>query len=207
MLYRIAAAACAAVLYAGKRTQSAAQPVRRCRAGIKNCIAAVPLIFLLATAAAQAHVVLEQKTATAGSYYKATFMISHGCEGSPTTGIEIEMPEPMAVVKPMPRPGWKIALQSAPAPAGMTLHGRAVSEVVSRVSWQGGPLADAHYDEFVMLLQLPPREGPLYFKVLQTCAQGRNDWVGIPQQGLTRRLKLPAAVLELQPAPASRHHH
>lgn len=165
------------------------------------------LALMLGASMAQAHVVLEQKSAVAGSYYKATFMVGHGCGGSPTTGIEIEMPEVMAVVKPMPKPGWTIVTQSAPAPAGLSLHGRPVAEVLTRVSWQGGPLDDARYDEFVLLLQLPKREGPLYFRVSQHCVHGRNDWVDVPVAGQRGRLKMPAAVLELLPAAPAHHHH
>lgn len=163
-------------------------------------------LFLI-TANVHAHIVLEQKSATAGSYHKATFMVGHGCEGSATTGIEIEMPEAMAVVKPMPKAGWKISTRALPAPAGMSLHGRAVTEVVNRVSWQGGPLDDARYDEFVLLLQLPQRSGLLYFKVAQLCEKGRSDWVEIPVPGQTGRLKMPAPVLQLQPAVPAHHHH
>lgn len=164
-------------------------------------------LLLYTAGSAAGHVVLEQKTATAGSYHKATFMVGHGCEGSPTTGIGIEIPEPMAVVKPMPKPGWTISIREAPAPAGMSLHGRAVSSVVTRVSWHGGPLADAHYGEFVLLLQLPKREGLLYFRVLQECVQGRSDWAEVPAAGYPRRLDRPAAALELRPAASVHHQH
>lgn len=160
----------------------------------------------LVAANAHAHIVLEQKSATAGSYHKATFMVGHGCDGSPTTGIEVEMPEPMAVAKPMPKPGWQLTTQTVPLAVPMSLHGRPVTETVSRVLWKGGPLADGHYDEFVLLLQLPQRRGPLYFKVAQICEKGRSDWVEIPAPGAGGRLKMPAPVLELQPA-APAHHH
>ncbi len=172
-----------------------------------NMIRIATGVLLCAAGTAPAHVVLERKTAQAGSYYKATFMVGHGCEGSPTTGIDIEMPEPMAVVKPMPKSGWTLATQSAPAPSGMSLHGRPVSEVVNRVSWKGGSLDDARYDEFVVLLQLPKRDGYLYFKVIQQCANGSNAWIEVPIVGQTGRLKMPAAMLELQPAAPAGHHH
>lgn len=170
---------------------------------ISQCLA---FSMLFAATSVHAHIVLEQKTATAGSYHKATFMVGHGCDGSPTTGIEIEMPEPMAVVKPMPKTGWQLSTQSAPLAVPMSLHGRPIAEAVSRVLWKGGPLADGHYDEFVLLLQLPQRKGPLHFRVVQICEQGRSDWVEIPAAGQSGRLKLPAPVLELQPA-APAHHH
>lgn len=169
------------------------------------CICLASALLLLASGVG-AHIVLEQKSATAGSYYKATFMVGHGCDGSSTTGIDIEMPEPMAVVKPMPKPGWQLTTQTAPLAAPMSLHGRPITETVSRVSWKGGPLPDSHYDEFVMLLQLPRRAGALYFKVAQSCESGHSDWVEIPVKGQTGRMQLPAPVLELQPAVPAHHH-
>lgn len=91
---------------------------------IRNIISAC-LASLLPFAAAnvRAHIVLEQKSATAGSYHKATFMVGHGCDGSPTTGIEIEMPEAMAVVKPMPNPGWQLTTQTTSLAVPLSLHG------------------------------------------------------------------------------------
>lgn len=173
------------------------------KAKTKTAIAAA---LLLTAGIAQAHVVLEQKTARAGIYYKATFMVGHGCEGSPTTGITIELPVAMAAVKPMPKPGWQLSTETMPPPQPMSLHGRAVEQVVHRVQWQGGNLADAHYDEFVMLLQLPAQAGLLHFKVLQQCVAGRGDWVEIPAAG-GGRLRYPAAVLEVLPAAQQHHHH
>jgi uncharacterized protein YcnI len=170
---------------------------------ISKCFASS---LLLATASVHAHIVLEQKSATAGSYHKATFMVGHGCDGSPTIGIDIEMPEPMAVVKPMPKTGWQLSTQTAQLATPMSLHGRPITETVNRVTWRGGPLPDGHYDEFVLLLQLPKRSGPLYFKVAQLCEMGRSDWVEVPVAGKSGRLKMPAPVLELQPA-APAHHH
>lgn len=170
---------------------------------IGKCLASS---LLLAAASVHAHIVLEQKAATAGSYHKATFMVGHGCEGSPTTGIEIEMPEPMAVVKPMPKPGWQLATQALPLTTPMSLHGRPITETVNRVVWKGGSLPDGHYDEFVLLLQLSKRSGSLYFKVAQLCETGRSDWVEIPAAGQGGRLKLPAPVLDVQPAAAVHHH-
>lgn len=174
---------------------------------LRNIIGAglVPSL-LLAALSAHAHIVLEQKSATAGSYYKASFMVGHGCDGSSTTGIAIEMPEPMAVVKPMPKPGWQLTSQTAPLAVPMSLHGQPLTETVNRVSWRGGHLPDGHYDEFVLLLQLPLRAGPLYFKVEQICETGRSDWVEIPAAGQAGRLQWPAPVLDVQPA-ASAHHH
>ena len=157
--------------------------------------------------AATAHIVLEQPSAPAGSYYKSTFRVGHGCEGSATTSITVRLPEPMASVKPMVKPGWTIAVRTEKLAQPLMNHGKPVIEAVVEVTWTGGPLADAHYDEFALMLKLPDAPGRRWFKVLQKCEQGENDWSQIPAEGQTTRdLKMPAAALDLLPAEARPHH-
>jgi periplasmic copper chaperone A len=35
--------------------------------------------------------------------------VGHGCEGSPTTAIRVQIPEGVIAVKPMPKAGWQVA--------------------------------------------------------------------------------------------------
>lgn len=154
-----------------------------------------------------AHVVLEQQTAPAGSYYKGTFRVGHGCEGSPTTAITIRLPEPMASVKPMVKPGWTVTVRTEKLAQPLMHHGKPVGEAVVEVSWSGGPLSDAHYDEFALMMKLPDAPGRRWFKVMQQCEQGANDWSQIPAEGQGMRdVKMPAAVLDLLPAESRPHH-
>lgn len=154
-----------------------------------------------------AHVVLEQKTAPAASYYKATFMVGHGCNGSATTGITIRIPEGVVNIKPMPKPGWTLATRVEKLPKPYELHGKAFTEGVVEVNWKGGSLADAHYDEFVMLTRLPDAPGKYYFPILQTCEGSENRWEEIPAEGKTTRdYKMPAAQLEVLPVEEHKHH-
>jgi periplasmic copper chaperone A len=148
----------------------------------------------LAPLAAAAHVTLEQPGATAGTTYKATFRVSHGCDGSPTRAITVRLPEGVQRAKPMPKPGWVVEVRP------------------DAVTWAAANAAamlpDAHYDEFVLRAQLPERTEALWFKVLQQCERGQNDWAEIPVEGTsTKGLKSPAALLQLAPAAASQHHH
>lgn len=167
--------------------------------------------FVLAAAfltgsAADAHVVLEQKSAPAASYYKATFMVGHGCEGSPTTSIRIAIPPGVIAVKPMPKTGWMLRTRIESLNPPQELHGKPVTEAVAEVSWDGGNLADSNYDEFVMLMRLPADPGKLYFKAIQGCEQGENRWEQIPEAGRTTRdYRYPAAVLDVLPAPGAHH--
>jgi uncharacterized protein YcnI len=69
-------------------------------------------------------------------------------------------------------------------------------------------LPDDQFDEFAFMARLPDQPGLVWVKVLQTCESGQNDWSEIPRNGTsTRGLKLPAVLLEVQPAPTHEHHH
>lgn len=164
-------------------------------------------LLSLASTVAPAHVTLEQPSAPAGSYYKAVFRVGHGCAGSPTIGLTVALPAGVMAAKPMPKPGWSLATRIEKLSQPYQSHGRTVTEDVAAVSWRGGPLPDAHYDEFVIRLRLPQTPGPLYFRVAQFCEQGRIDWADIPAEGRTPGdYKTPAAVLEVLPADAPAHH-
>ena len=167
---------------------------------------------LLATPA-WAHVALEYQVAPAGSRYKASFQIGHGCGNSPTRQVTVEIPAGVRGAQPMPKPGWTIEMRREKLPQPSTQHGRSVTEDVTRISWTARSREDAldsaHYDEFVLVAQLPQQPGPLYWPVRQLCDDGRLDWVEVPQAGQPRSaLKAPAAVLEILPSgPAAGHNH
>jgi uncharacterized protein YcnI len=137
---------------------------------------------------AQAHVVLEQPRAPAGTFYKATFVISHGCKGSPTTRVTVRIPEGVRAARPQPRAGWSL-----------TIRGAVARDIVEAV-WDRDAPQNAHHDEFVVLMQLPDTAGILYFQVRQDCEQGRIDWVDIPGPGRSTRGSSPAPALEVTPA-------
>ncbi len=156
-------------------------------------------LALLASQVASAHVTLDQPTAQAGAYHKLTFKVGHGCDGSATHTVKVSLPDGVAGAKPMPKAGWKINTLIEPLATPYTSHGKTISSDVREVSWSGGLLPDAHYDEFSMQVKLPDTPGKLYFKVSQLCEQGRWDWVEIPRDGQSRKdLKAPAPVLDVQ---------
>ena len=154
-----------------------------------------------------AHVTLEQGSAAAGSYYKAVVKVPHGCEASPTTAITVLLPEGVRSARPMPKAGWTLQPKVETLAVPYTSHGKTISSDVTQITWSGGKLPADFYDEFVFQAKLPEKPGPLWFKVLQTCEQGRNDWVQVPASGTsTKDLKQPAALLEVKPSDHSSHH-
>jgi periplasmic copper chaperone A len=162
----------------------------------------------LAVASAQAHVTLETGKAPAGSYYKAVFRVGHGCDGSPVRQLIVDIPPGVQGAKPMAKPGWRIEIERAALAKPYASHGRTVSEDVAQIRFTGGPLPDAHYDEFAISVKLPDDAGPLYWKVSQVCEKGRVDWAEVPVAGQSLHdLKAPAALLEVVPAEHAGHAH
>jgi uncharacterized protein YcnI len=164
---------------------------------------------LLCADTASAHVVLETQKAEAGGYYKAVFRITHGCDGEPIRQIVVNIPEGVQGAKPMVKPGWTIEIDRAALTKPYTaLHGRGVAEEVRQVRWTGGPLANEHYDEFVLMARLPETPGTLYWKVSQVCEKGRIDWDEIPAPGKKASdYKSPAVRMELTPRAHDGHQH
>lgn len=153
-----------------------------------------------------AHVTLERQEAPVGSSYKAVLRVPHGCSGSPTTAIRVRVPEGLIAVKPMPKPGWQLGTVTGKYPKLFKLRGAALSEGVTEISWSGGRLLDAHYDEFVFAGTLAEELGggqTIYFPVVQECEKGVHRWIeiptGKPSHGHGEGGADPAAALRLLP--------
>lgn len=148
-----------------------------------------------------AHVVTEPNEASANSYFRTAFRVTHGCHGAPTVAITVRIPEGVVSAKPQPKPGWVIELKNRPVdPPLKGQHGHEITETAAEVTWRGGPLPDAYFDEFGLSMRLPDRPGvTLYFPVIQTCDGGTTNWVTIPAPGQDRRdIAEPAPFLRLR---------
>jgi uncharacterized protein YcnI len=174
----------------------------------KNVLSAL-LVFCAANA--NAHIVLETPIAQAGSSYRAVLKVGHGCEGSATTQIVVKVPDGVQGAKPMPKAGWRLEIERTALVKPYMSHGRTVTEDVSEIRWTAKSaddyLANAYYDEFVIVGKLPEASGTIYWKVSQICEQGRIDWVDIPGANAASISKTPAAVLEIKQGAADPHAH
>lgn len=177
----------------------------------KNRILLALALFSGATASF-AHVVLDEPAALAGRSYKAALRLGHGCEGSPTTAVKVLIPAGFQGAKPMPKAGWSLSTTVAKLAKPYDSHGKTISEDVTEITWTANSkdswLADAWYEEFMLRGSLPAEAGAMWFKVLQTCEKGRNDWVQVPESGIsTKGLKAPAALLEIIESGPAGHQH
>src|SRR5690349_14563327 len=74
--------------------------VRRTLARFGATAGAAGLLTLAIAAPASAHVTVTPSDTAAGAYVVLTFSVPHGCDGSPTTGITIQVPEEILSVTP-----------------------------------------------------------------------------------------------------------
>ncbi|WFU84957.1 YcnI family protein [Bradyrhizobium sp. CIAT3101] len=160
----------------------------------------------LAASPAAAHVYLEGKQATVGASYKAVFAVPHGCSGSPTVKIRVQIPEGVIAVKPMPKAGWNVDVVEGQYGSAYDYHGNKLTSGVKEVVWSGGKLLDHNYDEFVVSSFLTDSLKPdttLYFPVVQECEKGVSRWIEIPAEGAARSHedKSPAPGVKLLPKP------
>jgi periplasmic copper chaperone A len=165
------------------------------------CLAA---LLALAASPASAHVSLETKQAAIGASYKAVFAVPHGCTGSPTVKLRVQIPEGVIAVKPMPKAGWSVDVVEGKYTAEYDYHGNKVSSGAKEVVWSGGKLPDHNYDEFVISTFLTDGLKPnttLYFPVVQECEKGVSRWIEIPAEGAARSQegKSPAPGVKLLP--------
>jgi uncharacterized protein YcnI len=149
-------------------------------------ISAVMLsIGLLAVAVpVAAHVTANPGEAKAGSYFKADFRVPHGCDGSATVALRIEIPEGVTSVKPQQKPGWELRTKVGPLAKPYESHGKMITEGVTEVEWYGGKLPDDRYEDFGISMKLPDTPGKtVYFPAIQVCEQGETAWIEIPKDG------------------------
>lgn len=149
--------------------------------------------------AASAHVTLADPQASVSAYYTSAFKVTHGCAGSATTALRIEIPDAIAVAKPQPKPGWTLEIEHALLTTPVKGEGGTlVTQRVKAVTWRGR-LPDEDWDQFGLFAKLPDAPGKLYFLAIQTCETGEERWVEVPAPGETGRLAHPAPSLTLTP--------
>jgi uncharacterized protein YcnI len=158
---------------------------------------------------ATAHVTLETQEARVNAAYKAVLRVPHGCEKTATVSLRVRVPDGVLGVKPMPKAGWTLTTVTAKYPKPVKLYHSELTEGVTEISWTGGKLPDAWYDEFTFtgFISGELEAGKtLYFPVVQECEKGVHRWIEIPAAGQSRSdLKEPAPELKLVPAAAPRH--
>ncbi len=175
----------------------------RTTASVLAAIGAGTLLAVAPALSASAHVSASATSTAAGSSTVVTFAVPHGCDGSPTVGIEITLPDTVLTVTPTVNPNWTVTKNMVPLDeAQQDAHGNNITERVGSVSYTaiGAGLPEGYRDTFALSLQLPDGEAGdvVDFPTRQLCAEGSTDWVGD---------EAPSIVLTAADAHAGDHGH
>jgi periplasmic copper chaperone A len=150
---------------------------------ITAIFAAVVTALVMAPVAA-AHVTASPAELQTGYTY-TEFSVPHGCDGSATMRMTIQIPAGIASVKPQEVSGWTIAIKQGALAEPVSIFGEETTEGVTEVSWTGGPLPDSHLQRFgLSFFASETLAGEtVHWKVIQKCEQGVTRWIEIPVEG------------------------
>ncbi len=168
------------------RTSSPAAPAARARRGRAGAaaltLAAGVALALAAPTAASAHVSASSDSTAPGGRALVTFSMSHGCEGSATTVVTIDIPESIATVAPTVYAGWSVEKVMVPLDEPIETEYETLTERVGQVVYTAtdAPLEDGYRAAFDLQLTLPEGEAGerIEFPTTQTCEVGTATWAG-----------------------------
>jgi periplasmic copper chaperone A len=168
-----------------------------------GALPAAGAVVLLSAAPASAHVSISPSDGTAGAYSVLTASVPHGCDGSPTTRVAMQIPEQILSVTPTRHPFYDVRRVMEKLDEPVTdAHGNEVTERVGQIVYTANdPLPEGQRDAFELSLQLPDTPGEtLVFPTVQTCEQGETAWVEVGEEGSDEELEAPAPTVTVLPA-------
>ncbi|HTO00340.1 MAG TPA: YcnI family protein [Microthrixaceae bacterium] len=161
--------------------------VKRTRIGHRLVVGATVALGGLAlfTGSASAHITPQNPEGPAGGYMATAFKVGHGCDGSPTTKVEIKIPDGVTSVAPQPVAGWELSTTNKTLDPPIDMHGTKITETVGTVTWSGGSLPSDQLQMFWLSMKLPDGKAGdvVSFPIIQTCEVGQTDWIEIAKPG------------------------
>jgi periplasmic copper chaperone A len=182
--------------------------IRRRATAAALTLAAVATAVLGLGAPASAHVTINPKEATQGSYGRFAFRVPNESDTASTTRLEVVLPENAAVgsVSTMPVAGWTLKVEKRKVDPPIEVHGSQLTEAVAKLTWTaaaGGGVKPGEFQEFPVSLGPLPQVDKMVFKVLQTYSDGNvSRWIEEPAAGQAEP-EHPAPVLTLTAASGS----
>lgn len=152
---------------------------------------------------ASAHITFENKDVAPGATVKFVLRLPHGCSGTATTGVRIAIPAELTSAKPQPKPSWALSVitDDVHKASAEETHVHGHGATIKEISWTGGKLEDAYYDEFVFRATVSKTaSNQIFVPVVQECEGGTDRWIEIPAAGgVSDDLKYPAPSVRVQP--------
>lgn len=168
---------------------------------------------LVLSSPAFAHVsVAAEGTAAKGGYAVVDFKVPNERDNASTTKLEVTFPtdHPLASAMPEPINGWKIDVTKSKLAKPIELHGKQISEAVSKITWTatGKGIEAGYFQKFpVSVGALPEDADELVFKAIQTYSNKEVvRWIEVQEDG-AEEPENPAPVLALSAASEDEHSH
>ncbi|NEA47488.1 YcnI family protein [Streptomyces sp. SID10815] len=153
-----------------------------------------------------AHVTVQPEgTAAKGGYAVVDFKVPNERDNASTTKLEVNFPadHPLASVMPQPVDGWKIDVTKSALAKPLEMHGKKITEAVTKVTWtaEGKGIQPGYFQKFPLSLgALPEDTDQLVFKALQTYSNKEVvRWIEVQQKG-QEEPENPAPTLQLSAA-------
>ncbi|MGX8276978.1 YcnI family copper-binding membrane protein [Streptomyces sp. PBSH9] len=166
---------------------------------------------LLIAGPAAAHVSVQPVgEAAKGGYATLNFKVPNERDQASTVKLEVNFPadHPLSSVTPQAVPGWKIKIDKSKLDKPLEVHGKKITEAVSKVTWTAddSEIAPGYFQQFpVSVGALPEDADQLVFKAIQTYDNKEVvRWIEEATEG-GEEPESPAPVLKLSAA-ADDHH-
>jgi uncharacterized protein YcnI len=161
-------------------------PARR-RARLAGGVALAAALVVAAPLAASAHVHVSPEAASASASTRLSFSFSHGCDGSPTTALVVNIPDGVDGVTPVVDGAWTISRETGDDGIATQVTYTAVTPV------EDGFSAAVALD---VIFATSAANTDVAFPLVQLCENGQNDWIEIAEEGQsTDDLEAPAPVV------------
>ncbi|MFH7593932.1 YcnI family protein [Streptomyces racemochromogenes] len=177
------------------------------RVSFAAALAAGAVLALSGTAFA--HVSVQPGDAPKGGYATINFKVPNERDNASTTQLEVNFPidQPLTSVMPQDIPGWTSTVEKTKLDKPLSVHGKQVNEVVTKVTWTGGKIEPGKFQQFpVSVGKLPDNADKMVFKAIQT--YDNNEvvrWIEEAKEGAAEPQN-PAPTLKLTAAAGGDHH-
>jgi uncharacterized protein len=148
--------------------------------------AALAGTLALPTAAAQAHVTLQPKTAPSGGYVVEDVRVPNETDDAVTTKVAVQLPDGFAEASYQSVPGWTVKVVKEKLATPVKTDDGEVTEGVKTITWtangKAAGIAPGQFQDFPLSVQIPGKAGDtLTFKALQYYSDGTvARWIGAP---------------------------
>ncbi|KAJ3285415.1 hypothetical protein HK104_009509 [Borealophlyctis nickersoniae] len=149
---------------------------------MRSVLIALASVALFASNA-HAHATIQPPVGIPGSTVATALRVPHGCNGTATNNVTLTIPDNVTSVKPRAVAGWTLSITTRPlVPPVQSESGAMLNTTVDTITWSGGNLPDAWYEDFSFQFKAPTgADGTvIYFPVFQQCVEGSYNWSAIP---------------------------